>query len=200
MGQVFNLRTDFPIGRGERSSPLWLRNRPKPPVSNKSMIKRSAVAELIALALAARAFCQNPDLPDPHQCERVAERLSAASDREKAWGAHAAAACRTPNLATEIAAQLDRMHSDLNADASNGWRNWINVSATIELKPPPKRNGPLSRSPVRAGLPFTVTSSRRSEKVYRPSLCCTPTNFEWTVLCCVVFPKTNSLETIVSSH
>jgi hypothetical protein len=57
------------------------------------------------------AFCQGDEHRDD-QWAAAAEHLHAASPKEKAWGAHLAAACRLNNLSGEIATELNGMHPD----------------------------------------------------------------------------------------
>jgi hypothetical protein len=100
----------------------------------------------IAVALAGRALCQNSEALDPRECGRAVERLSATSDREKAWGAHLAAVCRMPDLAPAIAAQLDHTRLDMferTIDVSgrtiwgeSQWAGYAMLDALIQLRRP----------------------------------------------------------------
>jgi hypothetical protein len=110
-------------------------------VSNNCAIKmpRSGFIVSLAMALAGHALCQNPETADPRECLHVAERLGATSDRDKAWGAHSAAACRTPGLAEEIVAQLNRSNPDMSGRTIWGESQWaVNamLDALIQLHQP----------------------------------------------------------------
>jgi len=79
------------------------------------------------------------------------------------------------------------------------------ISTRMELKPPPKRNGPVSCWPLGAGRPSIVWMSRHSVKGwYFPSeflsLFCVPLKVESMSVLWTVFPAINSRDVIFSSQ
>jgi hypothetical protein len=91
----------------------------------------SALTAAITLAFVSSALGQSPDSPDPRECAHAAERLRAASDREKAWGAYSAAACHVPSLTDEIVAQLGRTDPDMSGRTIWGEPQWA-VTAMLD--------------------------------------------------------------------
>jgi hypothetical protein len=105
-----------------------------------------SLAAALAVTPAGRAYCQYSEAFDPRECGRAVERLSAASDREKAWGAHLAAVCRMPDVAPAIATQLDQTRMDMferTIDVSgrtiwgeSQWAGYAMLDALIQLRRP----------------------------------------------------------------
>lgn len=117
----------------ERTATVYQLSRLTPPSSG-------CFAAVLAVFAGGGALCQTIKLPDGRECARAADRLRSQSFREKAWGAHLAAACQMPNLAGEIGAELERL--DPEAVAKSTWNSepfWVAHSmldALIQLRQP----------------------------------------------------------------
>src|SRR6185503_16630422 len=82
------------------------------------------------------AFCQTGASAPPADCARASERLHSGLPREKAWGAHLAAACYLPGLVAGIAAELDVEHADFARDSEPFWVQRALLDALIQLRQP----------------------------------------------------------------
>lgn len=109
-------------------------------LSQRFRLSSCSFAAVLAAIAGGRAVCQTVRAPDAHECVRAADHLHSQPLQEKAWGAYLAAACRMPNLADEIAAELVRL--DPEAVAKSTWDSepfWVAHSmldALIQLRQP----------------------------------------------------------------
>jgi hypothetical protein len=97
-------------------------------------------AVMLSVVSGGEAICQTLGHLGADECVGAADRLHSDSLREKAWGAHLAAACQMQELAGEIGAELERLHPD--ALAGSTWNSeafWVGHSmldALIQLREP----------------------------------------------------------------
>lgn len=129
-------------------------------VSNESVVRipRAGLIGAIAVVLASGVLCQTPEAPDARECGHAAARLSAASDRERAWGAYLAAVCHMPDLPTAIAAQLQHTRLDMferTIDISgrtiwgeSQWAGYAMLDALIQLRQPLQASALASIAPL----------------------------------------------------
>lgn len=134
-------------------------------------ISGRARSAAIVIAFAGPAFCQSSATPSPRECARAGDRLQSESLREKAWGAHLAAACHILTLAPEIGAQLDRLHPEMLArfvwDSEPFWVGHAMLDALIQLRAP--LEAPILAS-IAKGYPAEATILMLQNRVANESL------------------------------
>ncbi len=73
---------------------------------------------------------------DPPDCANAAERLHSEPKSEKAWGAYLAAKCHLPELAADIARELDAKYAGFVWDSEPFWLGRALLDALIQLRQP----------------------------------------------------------------